>query len=168
MANEVVAVDEMTQASAVKGRVREQVGDVVGCVVVGVDGSACSDQALRFAAHEAELRRCPLIVVRAWSITTAPRRLRASDGVVPPLSVYESAVASAMSDEVVTVLGEQPVCQVELRPVHDSAVDVLVAATEHAALTVVGSRCHTVVSGLLGSVSEHVVRHARGPVTVVH
>ena len=38
------------------------------CVVVGIDGSAYSKAALRFAADEAKLRRAELRVVTAWEV----------------------------------------------------------------------------------------------------
>jgi nucleotide-binding universal stress UspA family protein len=154
--------------SMAEGRVRESVGDVTGCVVVGVDGSACGRAALRFAAHEARSRRCPLVVVRAWSLTTAPRPRDGEPGVVPPLSAFEAAVAAAVADEVAAELGATPGCEVRVTPVHDSPADALVAASRSAALVVVGSRGHgAVASLLLGSVSEHLVHHAEGPVAVV-
>lgn len=151
-----------------EGTVRERVGEVTGCVVVGVDGSACGRKALGFAAHEARVRGCPLVVVRAWSVTTAPQPEGAGHGVVPPLAAFESAVESSVRDEVADVLGEDPGCEVAVRPVHDSAGDVLVEASEHAILVVVGSRGLGAVAGLLlGSVSDHLVRRAQGPVAVV-
>ena len=156
------------QESSIPGRVREHVGNVVGSVVVGVDGSECGRHALRFAAQEAAVRECPLVVVRAWSMTTAPRPSRGEPGVVPPLTDYEAAVADEIVREVREELGDDPRYDVRPMPVHDSAGDALVEASESAALVVVGSRGHSVVVGLLlGSVSEHLVRYAKGPVAVV-
>lgn len=150
------------------GTVRERVGDVTGCVVVGVDGSACGRKALAFAGHEAHVRGCPLVVVRAWSVTTAPRPQGGEPGVVPPLTAFEAAVQSAVRDEVTDVLGDDPGCEVVVRSVHHGAGDVLVDASAHAILVVVGSRGLGAVAGLLlGSVSDHLVRRARGPVAVV-
>lgn len=150
------------------GRVRDHVGDVSGCVVVGVDGSACGRRALRFAAQEALLRQCPLVAVRAWAITTAPRPPGGEPGVVPPLTDYERSVAEAIAEEIRGELGDDPTLDTCPLPVHDSATDALVEASRSAELTVVGSRGHSVVAGLLlGSVSEHLVHHAHGPVTVV-
>jgi hypothetical protein len=69
----VAQIPSDSPPSTALGRVREHVGDVSGCVVVGVDGSPCGRRALRFAADEARVRQCPLVVVRAWAMTTAPR-----------------------------------------------------------------------------------------------
>ena len=114
------------------------------------------------------MRGCPLVVVRAWSMTTAPTPDVGEPGVVPALSAYEAAVEQRTRDEVAEVLGPDPACTVLVRPVHDSPGDALVEASEHAVLVVVGSRGHSVVAEmLLGSVSAHLVHHAHGPVAVV-
>lgn len=156
-----------TAPSTALGRVRENVGDVSGSVVVGVDGSACGRRALRFAADEAHVRQCPLVVIRAWAITTAPRPA-GDPGVVPPLTAYEQAVAEAVAAEVRDEIGDEHAGEIRVTPVHDSAGDALVDASRSAVLVVVGSRGHSALAGLLlGSVSEHLVHHAHGPVTVV-
>lgn len=161
-------MDEMGSGSTSAGRVHDDVGDVTGCVVVGTDGSRCGRKALGFAAHEAQVRGCPLVVVRAWAMTTAPQPEGTEPGVVPALSAYEAAVEQATRDEVADVLGTRPPCEVVVRPVHDSPGDALVEASRHAVLVVVGSRGHSVVAEmLLGSVSAHLVHHAHGPVAVV-
>ena len=41
----------------------------MGTIVVGVDGSAGSQEALRFAAAEARLRKAKLRAVAAWTLT---------------------------------------------------------------------------------------------------
>lgn len=40
-------------------------------IVVGVDGSHCAREALKFAAHEAALRKARLRIVCAWEIPPA-------------------------------------------------------------------------------------------------
>jgi nucleotide-binding universal stress UspA family protein len=161
-------VGQESNDSARLGQVREHVGDVGGAVVVGMDGSDCGRRALRFAAHEAAVRGCPLVAVRAWSMTTAPRPSGSEPGIVAPLTAYESAVADEIKAEVRTELSESPGCEVRPMPVHDSPADALVAASASASLVVVGSRGHSAMASLLlGSVSEHLVHHAKGPVAVV-
>ena len=46
---------------------------VYGHIVVGVDGSPLSRQALLWAAREAELRNCPLDVVYGFQVKDEPR-----------------------------------------------------------------------------------------------
>jgi nucleotide-binding universal stress UspA family protein len=149
------------------GQVREHVGDLAGAVVLGTDGSGSARAALAFAAQEARLRGVPLVVLRAWSLTTAPRPSGSERGVVPPMTAFEQAVADEVSAEVAAALGSQDDLPVRPLPVHASAADSLIDATRTAALVVVGHAHRGRVGKLLGSVSDHVLRHARGPVAVV-
>jgi nucleotide-binding universal stress UspA family protein len=150
------------------GRVCEHAGDLTGTVVVGADGSECGRHALRFAAAEARMRGCPLVALRAWSLTTAPRPPDVPDGIVPPMTSFESAVADEVRTEVREELGESPGIDVVILPVHDAADSALVEASRTATLVVVGHRGHGGVAGLLlGSVSDHLVHHGQGPVAVV-
>ncbi len=148
------------------GQVREHVPDATGAVVVASDGSGSSRAALAFAAHEARLRGARLLVLRAWSLTTAPRPPDAEPGVVPSMTQYERAVDGELRREVEQVLGESG-AHVETVPVHASAADALVEASGTAVLVVLGHAHRGRIGRLLGSVSDHVLRHARGPVAVV-
>lgn len=148
------------------GQVCEHVPDLSGAVVVGTDGSGSARSALAFAAEEAKLRGTRLVVLRGWSLTHAPRPAHGEPGVVPPMTDFEQAVAGQMRAEVAAVLGE-PAVPVDVLPVHASATDCLVEASRTAALVVVGHAHRGRIGKLLGSVSDHVLRHARGPVAVV-
>lgn len=153
---------------AMPGRVREHVDDVSGTVVVGVDGSLCGRHALRFAAVEARARGCPLVALRAWSLPTAPKPAGTQVGVVPPMTDFEQAVTAEVNAEVAEELGEDPGCPVLVVPVHEHPGPALVEASRSALVVVVGHRGHSGIAGrLLGSVSEHLVRHGQGPVTIV-
>ncbi len=139
-----------------------------GGIVVGHDGSASADRALVWAVEEARLRNCPVHVVRAWSITHAPRPADVPPGIVPPIDSYEEAVRAELADDVRSTVGADPGVAVELHPVYARADEALVAASGGAELLVVGSRGRGGVTGLLlGSTSEHVVRHADCAVVVL-
>jgi nucleotide-binding universal stress UspA family protein len=148
------------------GQVRDAVPDLHGAVVVGSDGSGSSHAALAFAATEARLRGVPLVVVRGWSLTHAPRPADSEPGVVPPMAEFERAVADEMRAEVAQVLGADA-ASVQVLPVHTQAAQALTEATATASLVVLGHAHRGRIGKLLGSVSDHVVRHARGPVAVV-
>ena len=66
--------------------------DASGGLLVGHDGSPASAQAVRWAAGIAGRLGCPLLVVRTWSLSTAPRPSTWATGYVPPLTDFESAV----------------------------------------------------------------------------
>jgi nucleotide-binding universal stress UspA family protein len=82
------------------------------------------------------------------------------------MAEFERAVADEMRTEVAAVLGADAT-SVQVLPVHSPAAQALTDATATAALVVLGHAHRGRIGKLLGSVSEHVVRHARGPVAVV-
>jgi nucleotide-binding universal stress UspA family protein len=138
-----------------------------GGIVVGVDGSACARTALSWAGRLAGRTGLPLLVVRAWSLTTAPRPDCWEPAYVPPLAEYEAAVRQALDDDVAAA-GLPADVAVTCSAVHRAPVDALVAAASGAELLVVGSRGRGGARGrLLGSVATSVLRAVDCPVTVV-
>jgi nucleotide-binding universal stress UspA family protein len=140
-----------------------------GTVVVGVDGSEQSRQALEFAAEDARRRGASLRVVTAYDATEG-EWLVAHGG--PPLDAdaRHTVVDNAVDAIVTEVLGAGaavPSVQVSVLP--GPAAAVLVREAAGADLLVVGSRGLGGFRGLaLGSVSQQCVLHAPCPVTVVH
>ena len=133
-------------------------------VVVGVDGSAPSKQALRWAAQEAIRREARLDVVHAWTVpyTMYP------DGFADP-KPYEAAGAAVL-DDAVRSLSEAGVVPRDVHPllIDDLPANALLEAAVGGDLLVVGSRGHGGFVGLLlGSVSHRCVTHAPCPVAVV-
>ena len=123
-------------------------------IVVGVDGSEPSLKALRWAAQQARLTGATLRVLTTWEVATGT-------GWVPtfPVDYDPQAVARQALDEAVTeTLGADP-----------DVAPILLAAAKDADLLVVGSHGHGAFAGMLiGSVSEHLVRHAPCAIVVVH
>lgn len=145
-----------------------------GTVVVGVDGSPQSRAALRFAAEEARLRGARLVAVHAWAYM--PPAPVGEPGMIPvPVGDYagqleaERAAAEAELERALAdAFPEGPPVEVERRVVEGDPAHVLEQEAEHADLLVVGSKGRTgLASVLLGSVTRHVVDHARCPVVVV-
>ena len=139
----------------------------MGRVVVGVDGSTCSHQALQVALDEARTRGCQLEVLTAFR----PRMVDAAHATWPGETGEEfAAETEAIQREALAGLSDEDLAGVELirRAVPGDATDALDEASEGADLLVVGSRGRGSVSGaLLGSVSLHCVTHAKCPVLVV-
>ena len=145
---------------------------VAGAVVVGDDGSVDSRRAVEWAAEDAARRGVRLVVVRAWSITSAPRPTGVErGGYVPSEDEFAEAVRAELASDVAPVL-ERPSdpasvpAEVTFMAAHASAEDALVWASREAAVVVVGARGQG-VARWLGSVSGSVVRAAHGPVVVV-
>jgi len=142
--------------------------------VVGVDGSETSHEALRWAAEEARLRSSRLVAVYAWSFIPPqpigdPGMLAVPAGDLPgQLEAESDAARVALDDAVETVLGAETGIEVERKLVERDAGEALVAESADADLVVVGSHGRTGFrAALLGSVSRHVVDHAKCPVVVV-
>jgi nucleotide-binding universal stress UspA family protein len=143
-----------------------------GTIVVGVDGSTASHEALRWAAQEAGLRGAEVVAVHAWAfVQLAPI---GDPGMIPMPAVdfpgqleAEQEAARADFDAAITdALGADPV--IEKRLVEGDAGDVLVSESAGADLVVVGSHGRSgIKAALLGSVSRHVVERAACPVVVV-
>ena len=136
-------------------------------IVVGVDGSEDSKEALRWALAEAESRGSTVRAVYAWSLPIAFGGPYMPPQVLDPSATRDHAQASldAAVDE---VAGESPAVAVERSIEQGAAADVLVRAAEYADLLVVGSRGRGGFSGLLlGSVSQQCAQHAPCAVVIV-
>lgn len=138
-------------------------------IVVGVDGSAGSRAALRWAIEEARYRRGIVEVVTAYLPTYVPA---APDfGYVPldPVDVVEEV--RKMQDDVVADIAAQvdtTGVPIEQRFLKGRAADTLIAAADGADMLVVGNRGRGGFRGLLlGSVSQQVTHHATCPVVIV-
>ncbi|WP_047869260.1 universal stress protein [Nocardiopsis sp. RV163] len=140
-----------------------------GRVVVGLDGSAGGQAALRFALDEAARTGAELVAVHAWEIPT-PVDVTALDP-ASHTEVREYLVSRA--DEHVRALvdeartGRTGDVRVRVDVVQDQAAHALLVKGGKADLIVVGSRGRGGFAGLLlGSVSQTVLHHARVPVVV--
>ena len=138
--------------------------DLAGAVVVGVDDTPPSREALRYALAEGVRRSAPVRVVTAW-VATAD----VAGGSPDPDQVRADATAAqeAAVREALALLGEQPPV-VTREVVFGYGADVLVESARGAALLVVG---HTPrrwpARAVLGSVGEQCVRRSSAPVVVV-
>jgi nucleotide-binding universal stress UspA family protein len=139
----------------------------MGTIVVGVDGSSCSREALRFAVAEARLRKAALRVVTAWHVPA----IAYSGGVAPVVDPKEfEQYAETVAEQALAALREQTEgVDVERVTGEGQAAHVLLEEARDADLLVVGSRGRGGFTGLLlGSVSQQVAHHAPCPVVVVH
>lgn len=139
-------------------------------ILVGVDGSSESDAAVRWAGREARLTHTPITLMHVVAPTLAPMPKIPVEAMVTEwdrenaAKVIESARQILSGDEAFDQ-------QVDVSAVvhYWGVLPTLVDASKDARMTVVGSRGMGAVRRLLmGSVSSGLIRHARGPVTVVH
>lgn len=138
-------------------------------VVVGVDGSAPSDRAVRWGAEQARLEHRPVVLVHAASPTPATTWM-ASPGYNPAalLEAMEDAARALLENAAEIVHAHDPTLEVYRVYENRDPRDALLSLSERAALVVVGSRGRgPMVSLLLGSVSLAVSQHAACPVVVL-
>jgi nucleotide-binding universal stress UspA family protein len=137
-------------------------------VVVGVDGSPESVEALRWAAANAAATGATIDAVLSWHFPAAA-------GVVPPgvapqaiTDEVRASLQAALDKALMAVFGTTTPPNVRARITYGHPAVVLVEASDTADLLVVGNRGHGKFTGMLsGSVSMHCVTSAHCPVVVV-
>ena len=140
---------------------------IEGGILVGHDGSECAQHALRWAGELARRADMDLHVMRAWSMTSAPRPASWSPGYVPPMEDWAAAVLEELNKHV-TAAHLDPAVRVHCHVVHKSPAKGLIETSAGADLLVVGARGRGGFGGLLlGSISDQAVHHAGCPVTVI-
>ena len=135
-----------------------------GRIVVGVDGSPSSAQALRWGANLAEMMGARLEAVTSWDFP-------ASYGFASVPSDWDPAgdMRKVLDETVRAVFGDRPPAGLQRKVREGGAAKVLIEASQGAIMLVVGSRGHGGFAGLLlGSVSANVAEHAPCPVLVIH
>lgn len=135
-----------------------------GAIVVGVDASEDSDRAVIWALGMAEPSGTPVHFVHVQ--TSAPSYLLDETG----RQKWERA-GQAILDAAIEQAEQVPTVPVSRQTIFEPGVataDGLVSASRDASMVVVGTRGHGGFAGLLvGSVSQHVARHADCPVAAV-
>jgi nucleotide-binding universal stress UspA family protein len=135
-----------------------------GVIAVGVDGSASSVAALRWAALQARATGAALLAVTSWHYPNVY-------GYVVPLADDWRPDQEAARIQADALAGAADVLDgtvVESLVTEGQAAAVLVDASKQVDLLVVGSRGHgELTSVVLGSVSEYCAAHSECPVVVV-
>lgn len=138
-----------------------------GPVVVGVDGSQLSTEAVAFAFEEAARRDAPLVALHAWLFPTP-----VGPGDILPLvydlDAVEGEEERTLAESLAGFAEQYPQVQVRHRVVRGSPARVLVEASKSAQLVVVGAHGRGALGGLLlGSVSHAVLHHGHSPLAIV-
>ncbi|HEX6567920.1 MAG TPA: universal stress protein [Acidimicrobiales bacterium] len=139
-----------------------------GRIVVGVDGSDSSQAALRWALTEGALRHATVEALLAWEVPVI------YGPVVGAFPYDTDAIEAGAREHLDVAVAEAlaaagtPEVTVERTAVAGGPASLLLDAAEEADLVVIGRRGLGGFGRLmLGSVSEHVARHARCPVVVL-
>ena len=133
-------------------------------VVVGVDDSASAQLALAFAFDQAAGRGAPLHLIRAVAPSAAGWSAR------PDITAAVTAgERRSLTDQITVWQDKYPQVQASCEVVVDHPARALSQAGDTAQLVVVGSHGRGALRGMvLGSVSQHVLRHCACTVAVVH
>ncbi len=146
-------------------------------IVVGVDGSAPSNAAVAWAAHDAAIRKIPLTLVHV----TAPAAAAMSAGVAAPSLVampviddyirwqQENAEQVIEDAHKIAAATDPGGLEVQTKILSRSPTPALLELSTDAELLVAGCRGQGAVDRtLLGSVSSGLVHHAHCPVAIIH
>lgn len=134
-------------------------------VVIGVDGSPSSIDAVGFAFEEAALRAVGLRAIHAWTHPTGPPEMRP---VRYSTAEAEREGARLLSESLAGWKTRYPDVPVVEQVIEGAPAEVLIDASAGAELLVVGARGRGGIPGLhLGSVSHAVLHRSRGPLAVV-
>lgn len=132
-------------------------------IVVGVDGSAASVNALKEGARLAGELHGVVDAVAVWELPT-----KHSSYIALGIGDFEEGARQVLTDALFQAFGEDVPDTVSARLVHGPAASSLVSVAEGARMLVVGRRGHGgLMSMLLGSVSASVVNQSPVPVLVV-
>lgn len=136
--------------------------DSPSAIVVGIDGSESSMQALGWALRRARLDNTPIDAVTAWQYPTL------YGWALPSTEEYDHRhIAQAVLDAVIAdVAGSDPPVEIHDRVVEGHPTGVLLDAAREAQLLVLG-RGGDGSGRTLGSVSQHCAQRSLCPVVVV-
>lgn len=140
----------------------------VGAVVVGVDGSECSVDAVAWAFDEASRRRAPLVAVHSWtfyasSLAPLPASLESQRDLAAQVVAERAVIAERLAG------WQEKYPDVEVRRITKIGhpADELIDVARDAQLIVVGSRGHGERTGAwFDSVTRTLIHHAQCPVLV--
>jgi nucleotide-binding universal stress UspA family protein len=137
-------------------------------IIVGIDGSVHSKNALEWAMKEAAIRHAPLTVIIVHPVIAGfsgrPVAYPTDDGLVD----QARETAREAVDKTLAQLGGPGPETVTVQGVSGFPAEVLITAGRDADMIVVGSRGSGGFSRLLlGSVSSQVTHHAPCPVVVI-
>jgi nucleotide-binding universal stress UspA family protein len=139
------------------------VAPIAETIVVGIDGSECSDQALRWAINEARLSDRSLLLVHVWHWRT--------DAVASPMALVGTSDAHQAGRHLLGRAAAQARrhgVTVTTKLLEGAAPTTLASVADGAAMLVVGSHGHRGMGKMLfGSVSRGCIQHARCPVVVM-
>ena len=137
-------------------------------IIVGYDRSADARAGARWALDEASRTGAMVEFFYAYEWPEwAPAASTVPAPAVWPDGETDRAIKGSLHEAVAAARQSHPGVHTSISIVHASTALTLIDRSTHASLIVLGSRGHSAVAGLLGSVSVAVSAHAHCPVIVV-
>ena len=137
-------------------------------IVVGVDGSASSIEALRWATRHAELVDATVEAVIAWHFPMVLGGYAWPPAGMPETTDFAGLAGKVLAEALASAVGDGDRGRITEVVKEGNAAQVLIDRADGADLLVVGSRGHGgFTEALLGSVSQHCVHHSRCPVVII-
>jgi nucleotide-binding universal stress UspA family protein len=137
-------------------------------IVVGVDGSKESMQALTWACEEAQVAQVPIVAVSVWTPQSPPVSPSFRGFAWGDVVEQGDATQSMLRHCVEQTEPNFPTVDIGQYVIAGNAAEELIRLSESADLVVVGARGHGGFIGMLvGSVSQHVLAHSTCTVVVV-
>jgi len=140
-------------------------------VMVGVDGSATSTAAVRWAARWAAMRNTGLTIVHAFAPVVPGTSLVEWMGPTPSevMHAQEEQALHLVNDAAKTANDTAGGLRIQTKAIVAAPVQALLEVSNDAQIVVVGRRGRSSLAGvLLGSVSTAIIHRARCPVAVIH
>ncbi|CAM4402279.1 Universal stress proteinc/MT2085 [Mycobacterium basiliense] len=139
-------------------------------ILVAVDGSAQSDAAVAWAAHEATMRRIPLTLLHGVAPVVVGWPVGRLYTEMPDWQKDEAKnVVERARKAVAAAAGDCELPEVRTEVVYSAVVPTLIDASKKAWMIVVGSQGMSALGRMvLGSVSSALLHHAHCPVAVIH
>lgn len=138
-------------------------------ILVGVDGSAPSKVAVKWAAREASMRNLPLTIIYVAPSAMVPAGTPVPAGLSARVEKHGQGVLDeARSTAEEAAEGSRPL-RIYAEMVSAAVLPTLIDRSKDADMIVVGCRgLGAIGRQLLGSVSSGLIHHARCPVAVIH
>lgn len=137
-------------------------------IVVGIDGSATSELAVKWAARDAAMHNVPLTLIH---VLPSPAVMAWPDLPLPPafLDWPEAEGRNIIRDaaKLAEDAAGAPI-QIDSDMVIGPAIAALTDLSKEARMIVVGCRGRGLLARLLGSVSSGLTHHAHCPVAIIH
>jgi nucleotide-binding universal stress UspA family protein len=140
-------------------------------IVVGVDGSSASTEAVRWAARRAAMRDIGLTIVHASPPVVPGSSLIVWTGPIPSelMRAQEEQTQRLIDDAAKTANDTAGGLHIRTKAIAAAPVPALLELSNDAQMVVVGRRGRSSLPGvLLGSVSTAMIHRARCPVAVIH